>query len=57
MYKGTLLILGFNVENSDTLNYKNIQNNFPAELDLCGLVKFGLCTDSQAHLNDILQVV
>lgn len=57
MYKGTLLILGFNVENStETLNYKQIQNNFPAELDLCGLVKFGLCSDSQAHLNDILQV-
>lgn len=57
MYKGTLLILGFNVENStETLNYKQIQNNFPAELDLCGLVKFGLCSDSQAHLNDILLV-
>lgn len=59
MYNGTLLILGFNVEmkTSDTLNYKQIHNNFPAELDLCGLVKFGKCTDSQAHLNDILQDV
>lgn len=57
MYKGTLLILGFNVENSssDKLNFKHIQNGFPAELDLCGLVKFGQCTDSEAHLNDILQ--
>lgn len=57
MYKGTLLILGFNVENpsTDKLNFKHIQNGFPAELDLCGLVKFGMCTDDQAHLTDILQ--
>lgn len=58
MYKGTLLILGFNVESTpDTINYKQIQDNFPAELDLCGLVKFGLCTDSQEHLNEIFQVL
>lgn len=58
-YKGTLLILGFNVESAtatdaDRLNFKRLQNGFPAELDLCGLVKFGLCTDAEAHMADIL---
>lgn len=54
MYKGTIVILGFNVETANgTLKYKQIQNNFPTEVDLCGLVKFGLCSDSEAHLTDI----
>lgn len=57
MYDGLILIMGFNIENSiGSPNYKQIQNNFPAEMDLCGLVKFGECTDAQAHLNEILQV-
>lgn len=61
-YKGTLLILGFNVESAtstdaDRLNFKRLQNGFPAELDLCGLVKFGLCTDAEAHMTDILMDV
>lgn len=57
MYDGQILILGFNVEHSTTRQgYKKIQNNFPAELDLFGIIKFGDCTDAQAHLNDILQV-
>lgn len=57
MYDGRILILGFNIENSvGSPNYKKIQNSFPAELDLCGLIKFGECTDSQAHLNEIIQV-
>lgn len=57
MYDGRILIMGFNIENSvGSPNYKQIQHNFPAELDLCGLVKFGECTDAQAHLNEIIQV-
>ncbi|KAG4066450.1 hypothetical protein HA402_007086 [Bradysia odoriphaga] len=58
MYDGRILIMGFNIENSvGSPNYKQIQNNFPAELDLCGLIKFGECTDAQAHLNEIIQDV
>lgn len=57
MYDGQILILSFNVEHtSSRQGYKKIQNNFPAELDLFGIIKFGECTDAQAHLNDILQV-
>lgn len=59
MYKGNILVLGFNLESSDSegvpMNYrKSIQNQFPAEVDLCGLIKFGTCTDAEAHLNEIL---
>lgn len=36
------------------MNYKRIQNSFPTEIDLCGLIKFGTCTDSAAHLTEII---
>uniref|UniRef100_A0A0K8TZQ5 Probable Ufm1-specific protease 2 n=1 Tax=Bactrocera latifrons TaxID=174628 RepID=A0A0K8TZQ5_BACLA len=56
--EGTLLLMGFNVESTiGHLNYEQIQFKFPAELDLCGLVKFGDCTDAEAHINDILKDV
>ncbi|EDV97348.1 probable Ufm1-specific protease 2 [Drosophila grimshawi] len=55
---GTLLLLSFNVEASvGQLNYEHIQHKFPAELDLCGLVKFGECSDTQAHLNEVISSV
>lgn len=60
MYDGTLLVVGFNLETfqgSDyKSNYSQIQNNFPTEVYLCGLVKFGDCSDTQAHLKEILLV-
>lgn len=50
--------MAFNVESTiGHLNYEQIQYKFPAELDLCGLVKFGDCTDAEAHLNEILKDV
>ncbi|XP_054086084.1 probable Ufm1-specific protease 2 isoform X2 [Zeugodacus cucurbitae] len=56
--EGTVLLMGFNVESTiEHLNYEPIQFKFPAELDLCGLVKFGDCTDAEAHLNEILKDV
>ncbi|XP_053953272.1 probable Ufm1-specific protease 2 [Anastrepha ludens] len=56
--EGTLLLMGFNVESTiGHLNYEQIQFKFPAELDLCGLVKFGDCTDAEAHLTEILKDV
>ncbi|EDV40183.1 uncharacterized protein Dana_GF24081 [Drosophila ananassae] len=55
---GTLLLLSFNLESSlGQLNYEQIQHRFPAELDLCGLVKFGDCTDGEAHLNEVIKSV
>lgn len=56
--EGTLLLMGFNVETTiGQLNYEQIQHKFPAELDLCGLVKFGPCTDVEAHLTEIFKDV
>lgn len=56
--EGTLLLMGFNVESTiGQLNYEQIQHKFPAELDLCGLVKFGHCTDAEAHLTEIFKDV
>lgn len=60
MCRGTLTVLGFILEGkekSSTLNYSKIQNNFPTEIDLCGLIKFGPCSDAEAHLSEILQDV
>ncbi|BFF96419.1 probable Ufm1-specific protease 2 [Drosophila madeirensis] len=54
---GTLLLLSFNLSNVGQLNYEQIQHRFPAELDLCGLVKFGDCTDAEAHLNEVIKSV
>uniref|UniRef100_A0A1I8N7C5 Probable Ufm1-specific protease 2 n=1 Tax=Musca domestica TaxID=7370 RepID=A0A1I8N7C5_MUSDO len=56
--EGTLLLLGFNVESTiGHLNYEQIQHKFPAEVDLCGLVKFGDCSDAEAHLSEIFKDV
>ncbi|XP_055531670.1 probable Ufm1-specific protease 2 [Wyeomyia smithii] len=60
MCRGTLTVLGFILEEKEAvsaLNYSKVQNNFPTEIDLCGLIKFGPCTDTEAHLNEILQDV
>ncbi|XP_058462969.1 probable Ufm1-specific protease 2 [Malaya genurostris] len=58
MCRGTLTVLGFILEGKEKsriLNYSKVQNNFPTEIDLCGLIKFGPCTDAEAHLSEILQ--
>lgn len=58
MFQGNLLVLGFNLESaSNTTNYKSIQDNFPSEIDLCGLIKFDQCSDAEAHLTEILDSV
>lgn len=54
MYSKNLIILGFDLESTDKLNFKKMQDNFPTELDLCGLFKFGDCTDAEAHMQEIL---
>lgn len=54
MYSKNLAILGFDLESSDKLSFKKMQDNFPTEMDLCGLFKFGDCTDAEAHMQEIL---
>ncbi|CRK96594.1 CLUMA_CG009866, isoform A [Clunio marinus] len=54
MYSKNLIILGFDLESSDKLNFKKMQDNFPTEIDLCGLFKFDDCTDVKAHMQEIL---
>lgn len=55
MYSKNLAILGFDLEStSEHLNFKKMQDNFPTEIDLCGLFKFGDCTDAEAHMQEIL---
>lgn len=54
MYSKNLIIMGFDLESSDKLDFKKMQDDFPTELDLCGLFKFGDCTDGEAHMQEIL---
>lgn len=54
MYSKNLIIMGFDLESSEGFSFKKMQDNFPTELDLCGLFKFGDCTDAEAHLQEIL---
>lgn len=50
--------MGFNLETTlGQLNYEHIQYKFPAEMDLCGLVKFGDCSDAEAHLGQVFKDV
>lgn len=54
MYSKNLIIMGFDHESPDKLDFKKMQDNFPTELDLCGIFKFGECSDTEAHMEEIL---
>lgn len=54
MYSKNLIIMGFDHESPDKLDFKKMQDNFPTELDLCGIFKFGDCSDTEAHMEEIL---
>lgn len=54
MYSKNLIIMGFDNESPDKLDFKKMQDNFPTELDLCGIFKFGDCSDAEAHMEEIL---
>lgn len=56
MYKKNLIIMGFDLESSDKLNFKKMQDNFPTEIDLCGIFKYE-CSDSEAYMQEILSCV
>lgn len=56
MYKKNLIIMGFDLESSDKLNFKKMQDNFPTEIDLCGIFKYE-CSDAEAHMQEILSSV
>lgn len=58
MYDGTLLVVGLSLEFFENENdtYRHLLLNLPAEVELCGVIKFSesLCVDSKAK--EILQV-
>ncbi len=49
--------MGFDLESSDKLNFTKMQDNFPTEIDLCGMFKFGECDDAETHMEEILSSV
>lgn len=57
MYKANLIIMGFDLESSDKLNFKKMQDHFPTEIDLCGIFKIGECSDAETHIQEILSSV
>lgn len=57
MYSKNLVIMGFDLESSDKLNFKKMQDNLPTEIDLIGLFKFDDCSDTEAHMQEILSCV
>jgi Ufm1-specific protease 2 len=54
MFSKNLIIMGFDHESPDKLDFKKMQDNFPTEIDLCGIFKFGDCSDAEAHMEEIL---
>lgn len=61
MYDGTLLVVGFSLESFETETEKNSYSqlllNFPAEIELCGVVKFGETLTTDSTTKEILQDV
>ncbi|KAM3967989.1 UFM1 specific peptidase 2 [Aphomia sociella] len=59
MYDGTLLVVGLSIElfENDKNTYNQLLLNLPAEIELCGVVKFGEALSMESSLKDILQDV
>lgn len=57
MYNNTLIVLGFNLV-SEKKDLLNIQNNFPTEIDFCGMIDFDMHDDSnETYLTDIFHSI
>jgi hypothetical protein len=59
MYDSTLLVVGYNLELDEEFSkptYTEIQLNFPTEVELCGVIKFGNNGSSESRVKSILQV-
>ncbi|XP_059059990.1 probable Ufm1-specific protease 2 [Achroia grisella] len=59
MYDGTLLVVGLSIElyENDKNTFQQLLLNLPAEIELCGVVKFGESLSMDLPLKDILQEV
>lgn len=58
MYDGTLLVVGLSIElfESEKHAYNKLLLNFPAEIELCGVVKFQDDLSTGTLVKEILQV-
>ncbi|KAJ0179372.1 hypothetical protein K1T71_005084 [Dendrolimus kikuchii] len=59
MYDGTLLVVGFSLElfENEKNTYSQLLLNLPAEVELCGVVKFGESLTTGTTMKEILQDV
>lgn len=58
MYDGTLLVVGLSLDlfENDKNTYRQLLLNLPAEVELCGVVKFGEALTIGTRMKEILQV-
>lgn len=58
MYDGTLLVVGLSIElfENEKKAYNQLLLNLPAEVELCGVVKFGESLTTGSTMKEILQV-
>lgn len=58
MYDGTLLVVGLSLERFEyeKKSYHQLLLNFPAEIELCGVIKFGESLTTGTTMKEILQV-
>ncbi|KAI5645133.1 peptidase family c78 domain-containing protein [Phthorimaea operculella] len=59
MYDGTLLVVGLSLEldESEKSAYSHLLLNLPAEIELCGVIKFGETLTMESKIKEILQDV
>lgn len=59
MYDGTLLVVGSSLElfENEKISYNQLLLNLPAEIDLCGVLKFGERLSMESNIKEILQVL
>lgn len=58
MYDGTLLVVGLSLElfENEKNTYRQFLLNLPAEIELCGVVRFGETLTTGTTMKEILQV-
>lgn len=59
MYDGTLLVVGSSLElfENEKNTYSQLLLNLPAEIELCGVLKFGETLNMESNIKEILQVM
>lgn len=58
MYDGTLLVVGLSIKlfENEKNTYSQLLLNLPAEIELCGVIKFGEGLTMENNIKEILQV-